>query len=465
VSLLTSSLKITVSRVTQTALSFLGIVYFARELGAAELGVFFLFQALYNILNFVGDIGLSGAMVKRVSEGSEPGRVLTTGLLVKLPGVGVVVVAVVALQGMINSYFGAELALLLAVGVFLTSYSSVAVKILQAELEMGYFAFLLFLQTVIFVGVGAVLINAGFGVRGLVLGLILSDIVIIVSAGLLWSTPLRRPGLEHARSLFGFSKFQFVMNLTARGLSWADVLVIGAVLSQAHVGAYEVAWRASKPAVLLTTAVGNVTFPRISGLSVVDDAAEIRELVGDGLALALLLPIPALFGAILFSSEILNFIFGESYGVAWLVLIVLMAGRVTQSVFLILQRTLQGLDQVHLLARAAVIVFVVNLVGNVVLVSTYGIVGAAVASAISFALYAALEFQWLSRSVPISIDRRLVATSLLASVVMAIGLGAVDRFVEIQNVQTLVGLIAAGALVYGGIVWADPYVRRTIRGI
>ncbi len=46
-------------------------MYFAHTIGAGILGAYFLFMAYLGIFGMIGDVGLGGAAIKRISEGEE----------------------------------------------------------------------------------------------------------------------------------------------------------------------------------------------------------------------------------------------------------------------------------------------------------------------------------------------------------------------------------------------------------
>lgn len=56
-------------RILMMVVSFVGIAYFSRTLGATELGVFFLFKAALAFLAIPADFGTRLAIEKRISEG------------------------------------------------------------------------------------------------------------------------------------------------------------------------------------------------------------------------------------------------------------------------------------------------------------------------------------------------------------------------------------------------------------
>lgn len=463
--LFSSSFKITAARLSTNLLSLGSIVIFARELGANQLGVFFLFQALYSTLYFITDLGISEAIVKRVSERTEQGHVLSSGLLTMAIPVLIVILVVLFFRGFINEYLGMQLAIFLAIGVVLNAYSKISIKLVQAELQIGWYAALQFLQSSIFVGVGILLLKIGFGVEGLIYGLLSSDAILIVAGGLLRSTPLRKPSRKQVGSLIEFSKYAFPTKLSARAMSWADVLIIGVFLSQAHVGAYEVAWRISKPAVLLAMAVSNVLFPQISGYESGQSTKNIRSATADGLALALLLPIPAFFGVLIYSQDILLHLFGEGFKTAWIVLIVLMLGRIVYAVFLIFSGVLKGMGEIQVLAKASIIVTVFNLTLNTILISYFGIIGAAVATTLTFALFAGILAYELSQLISISIDYKLTSMVVVASIGMTVLSLSINTFYSINDDHSLILSVSFGAVVYIVILSCSSHVRGKLTDI
>lgn len=79
-----SSLKIFAANAASTVIGFLGLTFFARELRPHQLNVFFLFQALLEVIGIPADFGIGGAVNKRISEGKPNDEIFSTALLLKL---------------------------------------------------------------------------------------------------------------------------------------------------------------------------------------------------------------------------------------------------------------------------------------------------------------------------------------------------------------------------------------------
>lgn len=415
------------------------------------------------------DFGINSGVTKRLSEGESPGSILSTAVVLKGLLLLPFIAGIVFFQKSINNYLGADLALLLVLALILQESAKLTVQVLKGELRVGEAAGPLFSRKLVYVGVGAVLVFMDVGVRGIIYGLFAGFVVMLAWGAWKSSTPLGSPSLGHARSLFDYSKYAFVSSVGGYFYSWMDVAIIGIFLTQADVGVYEIAWRVTAVVMLFSSSIATTIFPQVSQWDAEDATDRIEPLLSDAIAPALFISIPAFFGVILFSKEILGLVFGAEYGAGWLVLVILMGEKVIQSVHIILGRSLQGIDRPDLAAKAGVISMGLNLVLNVIFVFEYGIVGAAFATALSFIVNSILHAYYLSRFVSIRVPYVQIGGCLIASFGMAVILYIVDSAILIDNLAGLLLIVGLGMAVYSGLLLIIPYSRgvvvNSIRGV
>lgn len=457
-----SSIRIFVARATSSLIVFLGITFFARELGPQQMGVFFLFQALLGIIAIPADFGIKSGVTKRLSEGESPGSILSTAILLKGLLLLPFVAGIVLFQGLINDYLGADLALLLALALVLQESSKLTMEVLKGELRVGETAGPMFSHKFVYVSVGTVLVLTGAGVRGIIYGLFAGFVVMLVWGAWKSSTPFGTPSLGYACVLFDYSKYAFISSIGGYFYSWMDVAIIGFFLTQSDVAVYEIAWRVTAVVMLFSNSIATTIFPQVSQWDAENATERIETLLSEAIAPALFVAIPAFFGAVMFSKEILGLVFGSEYTAGWLVLIILMGEKVIQSVHVILGRSLQGIDHPGLAAKAGVISMVLNLVLNVVLVFEYGIVGAAVATASSFIVNSILHAYYLSKFVSIRVPYPRIGGCVAASFGMAVVLYIVELAVIINSIPTLLLIIGLGTAVYGVFAMLIPPSRAVI---
>jgi O-antigen/teichoic acid export membrane protein len=241
-----------------------------------------------------------------------------------------------------------------------------------------------------------------------------------------------------------------------------DVAIIGFFLTQADVGVYEIAWRVTAVVMLFSGSIATTIFPQVSQWNADNATERIESLLSDAIAPALFVAIPAFFGTVIFSKEILGLVFGAEYAAGWFVLIILMGEKVIQSVHLILGRSLQGIDQPDLAAKAGVISMVLNLLLNVILTFEYGIIGAAVATALSFIVNSILHASYLSRFVSIRVPYGQIGGCVTASFGMVVMLYIVESVIAIDSLPVLLLIVGFGVAVYTGFALIIPQSREVI---
>jgi O-antigen/teichoic acid export membrane protein len=459
-----SSTKIFLNKAGSSVLGFVGLAYFAQQLGPSQLGIFFLFQALVGILSFVADFGIRTAVEKRISEGSEAENALASGTIMKLSMLGMLAVILVSLRGPINEYIGATVTVLLVITIGFSDLGGLVLGVLRGELRVGATAVLDFSSTLLWVGFGALFIQAGWGAYSLIYGFLIGQAVRFVWGLYRCSTTFGRFSYEHARSLFDFAKYDFVGGLGWYAYNWLDVLVIGWFLTQSAVGQYEVAWRIAVVTLLFSNAIRQTVLPQISTWNTEGAISQIEGLLSNLITPALFFVIPSVLGVSLLEREMLGLFFGPEYTDAWLVLIVLTTSQLFRAIDGILSRVLLGMDRPDFLAYVTIVALSSNAVLNVLLVQQFGIVGAAVAtgsgSVISLLLYIFLLSRTLSLSIYFPYGE--VGWCVLAAVVMAAAIRSVQELLTVDTIPELLSVIAFGAVVYGGVVLVYGQLRQRI---
>lgn len=457
-----SSAKLFLMQAGRSILLFLAVIYFARQLGANELGSLFLFQALLGLLTIPADMGVRGALEKRLSEGDHRDGILGTALALKLVLFGFVSISIVLTRSYINRYIGFDLAFILVVALITFELSSFFVQALRGELRVGETAAIRFAIRLIWVGLGVILVTFGYGVTEIAAGFAVAGAVTAVWGYARCETPIGRPSLEHARSLLEYAKFHAISSTGGRIYQWMDIAVIGFFLSQEYVSAYEVSWQVTLLVLLVSKSIGWSIFPQVSQWDADGEFDKIEWAVSKAIAFALFFSLPALIGGTLFASEILAFLFGPEYVFGAAVLAILLVEKVFQSFDDIIESTLRGLDRPDLAAITTVITAGINLVLNPVLVVTIGFVGAAIATTVVGIISAAFHTYYLSRLMTVDFPYRIVGWYALSSLVMGAILVGIRSAVSITGVGSLFAVIGIGAAIYGVLAVSIPRIRNEV---
>lgn len=457
-----SSMKLFFMQGGRALLLFLGIIYFARELGAAELGVLFLFQALQGLLMVPADLGIRGALEKRLSEGSYPEQMLGSALALKVGLLFIVSICILLARPYLNLYLGANLAILLVLAVILFDLTEFFVYGLRGELRVGETAPIMFSQRFIWIALGAALVWFGYGVFGVVYAMIFGGAVTTVWSFWKMETAVGRPTLEQTRSLIDYSKYHAIASIGGSVYQWIDIAIIGLLLTHVYVSAYEVAWQVTLLVLLVSKSISWSIFPQISRWDVEAATDKIEATISRAIAFALFVSIPAFVGGAIFAPEILGLLFGSEYVIATTVLVVLFLEKIVQSVNDIVESSVRALDRPDMAAKATVVSVGLNIVLNPILVLSIGFVGAAIATALSWLVNTLLHTYYLRQLVSFEFPYRMIGWYSVSSLIMGAVLLLARTMIPVTNVLTLLSLVLAGTVVYGLLAASVPSIRQQI---
>ncbi len=457
-----STFKVLSGRLSTTILTFGSIAVFANILGPTTMGIFFLFQMMIGFISIPASFGRGDALVKRLSEQDSSGNFLGTGLVFLIITSIVLFPFILLFGNHINNYIGTDVALLLAVGTVLRSLYIFPKNILKGELRVGEIAILDVLRKTLWVGSSVAFIVGGFDNLALIYGLLVSYIPVTIWGIYKISIPFKRPTWKCAKSLIDYWKFTVFSFVDSTIYSWADIAIIGFFLTQADVAVYEIAWRVTVATVLLTKAIETSIFPQISAWDGEGSTEQIQSLLPKALTGSIFFVVPAFFGSLVLSDHILSFIFGSEYSQGALVLIILMGGKMIESINQILKTTLSGMNHPNLRMRASLISMFLNIALNCALVYEFGIVGAAVATTFSFTINTILVAIYLSNIVSIPVSISNIAWLFSSSLVMALLVSIYQMNGEISSLIELLVVILCGAGVYFGLVLMHSSLRSQI---
>lgn len=464
-----SSIKIFAARLLGSITNFVAIILFSRELGASVLGSYYPFLALLGIFAIPADLGVRSATEKRISEGDDVSSYLTTAILLKLPPLTIIALVCWFFRDYINIYLGSELALLLILALISGEISRFSVTVLRGEMRVGETAIIEAIRPVCWLFIGYAF-HEQAGVYALVLGYLVGSVLMGVFGWTKVSISISFPSVEKARSLFEYGRYSVISSIGGYFYSWMDVAMLSAFVSlgiagtRSGIGAYENAWRLTLLVMLLSESIATTLFPQFSRWDALDAADEIENLIPKAILPSIVLVIPAFFATIVLSKDILEILFGSEFTIAWLALIILSGEKILQSVHVVLGRSLQAIDRPDLAAYATIISAFTNLLLNVILIWHFGIVGAAVATTVSFGVNTFLHANYLSRFLSVQFPLRESAWATVCSLIMSLFVYLLNNQFSVETIGELLGIVIIGVLVYFSLLFLYAPVRTMAQG-
>jgi len=443
------------SRILASALGFVATIYIARLLGADALGVYSLALTVVSWLGIAGNMGVSAAVRKRVSEEEEPGAYAVAGVV--LMGALYVILAalLIIFRHRVNDYIGFPAAgfvvLMLAV--------SLGYNVISSLLDGRHLVHLSGMLSPVKTGGRAILqiaaLSLGLGIAGLFGGYILGYLVVILLGAVVVARNLETislPTKQHFQQLTSFARYAWLGGLRSRAFNWVDIAILGFFVPQAFIGYYTASWNIAQFLILFGGSLSRTLFPEMSKISVQQDSKAVSELLDSALSYAGLILIPGLVGGTILGSQLLR-IYGEEFPQATAVLSILIIACLIQAYQAQLTNTLNAIDRPDLSFRVNAVFIVANVILNVILIYFHGWIGAAVATAASVAISLVVAYTVLSSIVEFDvpygeITRQWVAAGFMG-IVVYVGLWMETTYLNIgHNLVIVLALVVVGAGVY-----------------
>jgi len=449
------------SKLAVSFFGFFGTIVLTRILGREQYGTYVVVLSVLAWVVVAGNMGISGAVKKRVSE-QDGVDYLVPGAVSQLILFAVVSVLLWVLRPHLNDYMGIE-----ATGV--------VIVLLLARLGVGFVSAVLDGQRMVHVSsvlqpfqrtiqsvtqVGLVL--AGFGLAGAFAGVFVGALAATIVGLYFVSSRLQVPSLEEFRRIKSYAQFSWFAHVRGQTFMSMDTLILAVFVTNSLVGGYKAAWNLASIFATFSIAIQRTLFPEISALASQEDSDDaIAGLFTESLAYAGLIIIPGVVGSVLLGDVVLR-VYGEGFASGYYILIILSVARLLygyQSQFL---NTIDALDYPELTFRINIVFVGLNLVLNVVLSAVFGWYGAAAATTFSAVVGTLLGYRYLSSLLDVRIPFREVGNQFVAAGVMA--LVVLPGRVEFSDTLPIaVALATVGAAVYFvTLLGISPKFRKTV---
>lgn len=260
--------------------------------------------------------------------------------------------------------------------------------------------------------------------------------------------------------LFRFSTVSWVSSLSSTGLIWVDTLLLG-FYGNDDIGAYHVATRLVTVAVFVLAPINASFGPYLAHLYHQDRMDEVRRIYAVATGWVVRLSLPAFVALLVLPDQLLHLVNGSALVGGAAVTIALALGQLVNAATgpcgtLLNMSGRVSINMVDNLAALAL-----NILLNLWLIPAYGILGAAVAWAVSLAVVniaRVWQVRVLVHAVPVTVG--MVKGLVAAALALVAGFGA-RWLVSGWAVELAVGLVVI-ALVYLGAVLALGLSREDI---
>ena len=375
-------------------------IYVARVLGAENLGLYALGMTLVSLTQLVSNLGLQGAAARYVAVYNATGKfndlrgLLTRSVGLILSLTGLFSLGLVFSGGWLSRrlYHAPDLAAYIPLFAVLTMLG--AINTFYCQVLAGFkditkrTVITNFIGTSLVIALTVALLAMGTGMRGYLWAQIVNSIVVVaLLVGVAWKLtpkaarfswaplPPFNPEIKaFAAASFGMSAIDFLV-------SQADKILLGFYLNPTLVGIYVVASTLSALIPLILQSVNQIFAPVIADLHAQARKDVLERLFQTLTKWVLGLTLPLAFVVIVFAVPLMR-IFGRGFEAGWPVLVIGAVGQILNcGVGSVGYLLLMSGNQKRLI-RVQFVMVGVSLLMNITLIPVFGVVGAALASAI-----------------------------------------------------------------------------------
>ena len=380
-------------------------LYVGRELGQDALGLYSLAFAAYSIAMVFGTLGTGTALTRHVAQ--VPTRPITQDRLL------LVGVAQSALAGAAVAFMLAILSRPLSCNVFgmpqmhglllITSFALPGAAVGKAVLgylngrrRFGWYAVVSVTQSALIIVITFGLISAGYGVTGAMAGFLVPiSFTGLASLSLgrraIGAMPKSSPQPRFSSGIIRFGLFVTMINSVGVLQSYTDTVMTGAFLNERELGAYAASLLVLEALRFPSTAVRLALTPRIASMWSSPDVAELTRVVNLTIACIATIVIPLGFAIIIGAESLLYYGFGQGFESASTALIILVPGGMSMGVWSAVGALLSVTGHVRTAFKYVLGTAAANAALNVVLIPSFGITGAAIATTTTLCLGCLLQ--------------------------------------------------------------------------
>lgn len=440
--------KATLAKFTMAAAGFVGTIIFARLLGPVGIGGYYLLFTVVGLSNRpIG--GLAATVQKRLSQTEFPaGEALSIATVAAVAWTVLCTAIAVLLSDALDAFVGFDQAwmpfgaLLAGLNLFLIYQGA-----LSATGRIGRSRWIDAARSYLTLPLQLALVWVGLGAAGMVYGEALATALLLVPLFYAGSGHFSRPSWQTVKSIWSYAKYSIPNRYLSRAYAELDILILGALLTEAAAGNYGVAFRLSVPAMFIAMVASSGLLSRVSNRRSRDEPVE--EDIENTLSFTSLFAIPMFFGGVVLGKELVVTLYGPEFASAAILLVGLLLYQAIRSQASPLEKIVEGFDNPELVTRVYALIVVLNVALGIALTLFIGAIGVVLATVVVEALRYGSLAVYVRRSVSTaSLVPLAIVTQILSGVVMAAILYLLRPMVTVNSWIPLSLLVGLGGGIY-----------------
>ena len=253
-----------------------------------------------------------------------------------------------------------------------------------------------------------------------------------------------RPQCNNLRRYFSFGFPIFVGGYAYWAIHSADRYLIGYFMNIKSVGIYSGVYNLSMIIIALSGPIYFVLLPKVSRLWENGEVSEVKKYFRYSMKYFLTIGIPSVFGMSILGKDLLTALATAEFTSAWILIPIITSSMLVFQTLTGVEYVYQLVEKTKITMIAVIFAAIENIVLNIIMIPFWGVLGAAVATFITYMSYTVGYFWFSRRYLKFQIDIGFAAKSLIAATVM----GVVIFTVNPSGVVGLLCRISLGVVIY-----------------
>lgn len=438
------------SQIAVSLSGFFATIVLTRFLGKEKYGTYVLVISVLTWIAIPGNLGISNAIKKRVSE-ADGGNYVVSGAISQFGLYVVVAGCLLLVRPYLNAYMETDATLFLVLLLGIRLLRGVVQAVLDGQ-QLVHISSLLSPMDVTGRSIAQVaFVLSGFGIAGAFAGYAVGGLVAALVGAYFVSFDPSLPSHRDFARLKSYAQFSWLASVKGRTFLSMDTLVLAVFVSNSLIAVYEVAWNLASLFAIFGGSISRTLFPRISKIASSEESDhKISELLRISLAYSGLFIIPGLVGSAIIGDIILT-VYGTGFEIGYYILLILTFARLLYSYKNQFLMVIDGVDRPDLTFRINGVFVAVNLTLNIVFIWQYGWYGAAAATMTSAVLGLVLGYYYANKILTVEIPVLEIGKQVLAAAIMGL-LVYGSRLMLADSLPVAVLLTAVGAGMYFSVL-------------
>lgn len=459
--------------ITQTIITLRGLILIpilAKTLGAEGYGIWS--QILVTIALLAGPctLGLGYTIVRFLAPEKDKEKVnkgvssiLATTSLIALAASGLVFVLAkplaIAVFGGVDAAFYIRISVLL---IFLAAVDQIMIGYFTGFRQIKKYSAFLISQTIGEIALIAYLVLSGFGLFGAIISLLIVRAVTSV-IGFLWiksDINISKPSFPVVKPYLPFALPTILTGLCYWFIDLGDRYVIGYFMGASAVGIYSASYNLGAVPLFFYALLARTLLPAIVKSYENNKIQEVKTYLKYSLKFLLMFTIPSFFGLSILSKSLLVTLTTPEFTEAYMVVSIVALATVLYCCSFVNTSVLDLFKETKKVGIITGTSASINLIMNIVLVPRIGILGAAIATLVTFTIHLFVVSKLSFKRLSYDIDLKFIFKCIIASILMGFVVWKMNPYGAV-NILTSIGV--AVVIYLGVMVLLKAFKKEEVR--